>query len=95
MKFGILIGNPRKNGNTKKLLDPLIERLASQGADFECIWLYDKKLSYSELVDNVRRTGRFSDAGIGMVCRRFLTKYFHMMLLFLQLLFTLGIALHL
>lgn len=45
MKICILMGSPRKNGNTASLLKPFCERLADNGHDCETVWLYDKKIS--------------------------------------------------
>ena len=42
MKYCILMGSPRKNGNTAALLRPFIEELTAGGAECDLIWLYDK-----------------------------------------------------
>ncbi|WP_434303705.1 flavodoxin family protein [Clostridium botulinum] len=42
MKYCILMGSPRKNGNTFKLLKPFIEELEIQQVQYDLIWLYDK-----------------------------------------------------
>lgn len=44
MKFSILMGSPRKNGNTAALLTPFIEELETSGVEVECVWLYDMKI---------------------------------------------------
>jgi len=44
MKCCIIIGSPRKNGNTAKLLKPFIEKLVEGGAEYEFIWLYDRNI---------------------------------------------------
>ncbi len=44
MKYCILAGSPRKNGNTSELLGPFIEELELGGIDYSLIWLYDKKI---------------------------------------------------
>jgi len=44
MKYCILIGSPRKAGNTASLLGPFIDELKKAGAEVSCIWLYDKKI---------------------------------------------------
>lgn len=44
MKTCILMGSPRKNGNTSKLLAPFICEIKKQGGEQETIWLYDKKI---------------------------------------------------
>ena len=44
MKILILMGSPRKGGNTQALLKPLMEELSAGGAEPELIWLYDKKI---------------------------------------------------
>ena len=41
MKVCILMGSPRKEGNTAALLAPFCEELNSRGADVELHWLYD------------------------------------------------------
>lgn len=41
MKACILMGSPRKNGNTAALLTPFCEELNSAGAEVEIHWLYD------------------------------------------------------
>jgi len=45
MKYCILMGSPRKNGNTAKLLGPFIEELELEDVDYDVIWLYDKKIN--------------------------------------------------
>ncbi|PIH04038.1 flavodoxin family protein [Clostridium combesii] len=44
MKYCILMGSPRKNGNTFKLLKPFIEELELQQVQYDLIWLYDKHI---------------------------------------------------
>ncbi len=44
MKYCILMGSPRKNGNTESLLVPFVDELKRYGNEVSCIWLYDKKL---------------------------------------------------
>ena len=44
MKCLILMGSPRKNGNTRQLLDPFAEELTSLGWETETVWLYDLDL---------------------------------------------------
>ena len=44
MKFLILMGSPRKNGNTKGLVDSFCEELLAQGQSYDIEWLYDKKI---------------------------------------------------
>lgn len=45
MKILVLFGSPHKNGNTKKLLDIVLERLSVNGHEIEMINLYEKKIS--------------------------------------------------
>ena len=45
MKFCILTGSPRKNGNTASLLRPFAEELVRRGGAVEIIDLYDKKIA--------------------------------------------------
>ena len=45
MKFLILMGSPRKQGNTAQCIKPFCEELARQGQEYEVVWLYDKDLS--------------------------------------------------
>lgn len=44
MKFLILMGSPRHNGNTYELLKPFMEELALKNIGHELIWLYDKNI---------------------------------------------------
>jgi multimeric flavodoxin WrbA len=45
MKYAVLMGSPRKTGNTFALLKPFMETLAGSGATCSLTWLYDKKIS--------------------------------------------------
>jgi len=44
MKYCILMGSPRKNGNTSKLLKPFIEELEHKQDRVDLFWLYDKHI---------------------------------------------------
>lgn len=44
MKYCILMGSPRKNGNTSKLLKPFIEELQLKQVQYDMVWLYDKHI---------------------------------------------------
>jgi multimeric flavodoxin WrbA len=44
MKFSILAGSPRKNGNTAALLVPFTQALAAGGAEYSLISLSDKNI---------------------------------------------------
>ena len=44
MKACILMGSPRKNGNTAAITVPFIEELQSAGHEADVIWLYDKDI---------------------------------------------------
>ena len=44
MKFTILMGSPRRGGNTAALLEPFVETLEKEGAEYEVFWLYDMDL---------------------------------------------------
>ena len=44
MKACILMGSPRKQGNTAALLEPFCEELQADGAETETIWLYDRDI---------------------------------------------------
>lgn len=44
MKLCILMGSPRKNGNTHSLLTPFLEELFACGIEYDLIWLYDKQI---------------------------------------------------
>lgn len=44
MKYLILMGSPRKNGNTASLLPDLTAELQFAGADVECVWLSEKTI---------------------------------------------------
>lgn len=45
MKFCILMGSPRKSGNTNKLLKILIDELKVSQNNIDIIWLYDKNIN--------------------------------------------------
>lgn len=45
MKFCILMGSPRKDGNTAALLAPFLEECTALGVETEVIWLYDRNLA--------------------------------------------------
>lgn len=45
MKFCILMGSPRKNGNTAALLAPFLEECASLGIETELVRLYEKRVN--------------------------------------------------
>ena len=44
MNVLVLMGSPRKEGNTAALLRPFCEELSAAGADVETVWLYEKDL---------------------------------------------------
>ncbi|WP_294467202.1 flavodoxin family protein [uncultured Anaerofustis sp.] len=44
MKFLILMGSPRKNGNTISLVKPFIDEIRRSGDETDIIWLYDKDI---------------------------------------------------
>ncbi|MEA4815318.1 MAG: flavodoxin family protein [Lachnospiraceae bacterium] len=44
MKCCVLMGSPRKNGNTITLVTPFMDELRKNGVDCELIWLYDKNI---------------------------------------------------
>lgn len=44
MKACILMGSPRKKGNTAALLDPFCQQLEAEGAQCQTIWLYDREI---------------------------------------------------
>ncbi len=44
MKYLILMGSPRKNGNTIGLVDAFMEELEENNIETELIWLYDKEI---------------------------------------------------
>lgn len=45
MKVCILMGSPRKEGNTAALLALFCEELSRQGVSWEVIWLYDRDIA--------------------------------------------------
>lgn len=45
MKFCVLMGSPRREGNTAALLAPFLDECAAMGVETETIWLYDKKIA--------------------------------------------------
>lgn len=44
MKALVLMGSPRKQGNTAALLKPFCEELENGGAEVESVWLYDRDI---------------------------------------------------
>ncbi len=44
MKFLILMGSPRKNGNTYELVKPFMEELKTNNNQCEVLWLYDMNI---------------------------------------------------
>ena len=44
MKTCILMGSPRKGGNTRKLLDIFMEEVSARQVGHELFWLYDKTI---------------------------------------------------
>lgn len=44
MKACILMGSPRKTGNTAALLEPFREELEHRGTETETVWLYDREI---------------------------------------------------
>lgn len=44
MKYCILMGSPRKTGNTISITKPFMEELKKKGHEAELIWLYDKEI---------------------------------------------------
>ena len=44
MNYCILMGSPRKSGNTAALLKPFVEELTSCGVQHNLIWLYDQTI---------------------------------------------------
>ena len=44
MKALVLMGSPRKNGNTAALLKPFCKEVEDGGAEVETVWLYDKDI---------------------------------------------------
>jgi multimeric flavodoxin WrbA len=45
MEYTVLMGSPRKNGNTAALMKPFTEELALYHVHGETIWLHDKRIS--------------------------------------------------
>ena len=44
MKYLILMGSPKRAGNTAALLKPFMEELSKLGNEHELIWLYEKEI---------------------------------------------------
>lgn len=44
MRICILMGSPRKNGNTAGLLRPFMEEMERNGCECSLVWLYDKSI---------------------------------------------------
>ena len=44
MRYYILMGSPRKNGNTMSILKPFVDRLSDLGEEYSITWLYDRKI---------------------------------------------------
>lgn len=45
MKFCVLMGSPRREGNTAALLRPFLEECGAMGIETEVIWLYDRAVN--------------------------------------------------
>ena len=45
MKFSVLMGSPRREGNTAALLRPFLEECQVLGVETETIWLYDQAVN--------------------------------------------------
>lgn len=45
MKFSVLMGSPRREGNTAALLRPFLEECQALGVETETIWLYDRAVN--------------------------------------------------
>lgn len=45
MKFCVLIGSPRREGNTAALLAPFLEECQVLGVETETVWLYDRAVN--------------------------------------------------
>ena len=43
-KAAVLMGSPRRQGNTAALLTPFCEELEKHGVETETVWLYDKEI---------------------------------------------------
>lgn len=44
MRVCILMGSPRKKGNTFELLRPFMDELKEKNCDYKLLWLYDKNI---------------------------------------------------
>lgn len=44
MKAAVLMGSPRKHGNTAALLEPFCKELRTGGAEVETVWLYSRDI---------------------------------------------------
>ena len=44
MQFLILLGSPRKQGNTISLVEPFVSEIKESGNNVNIMWLYDKKI---------------------------------------------------
>lgn len=55
MNFLILMGSPRKNGNTRTLTEPFIDELRNAGHSAELLWLYDKEIHGCEACRTCQR----------------------------------------
>ena len=44
MKYTVLMGSPRKNGNTAALLRAFMEENRDMGIEQDMIWLYDRTI---------------------------------------------------
>lgn len=45
MKFSVLMGSPRREGNTAALLRPFLEECQALSVETETLWLYDKMIT--------------------------------------------------
>ena len=75
MEVCILMGSPKKKGNTAAILKPFIEELENYNSNIEVIWLYDCKIEHVLLVKSVRITYLILDVIVKMMFRKFSRKF--------------------
>ena len=57
MKYTVLMGSPRKNGNTAALLRAFMEENRDMGIEQDMIWLYEHALGDLRLSPGGRHAG--------------------------------------
>lgn len=75
-KICILMGSPRKNGNTAAMLEPFTSVLEAKGAETETIWLYDRELKPCIACRNCQKDYTKFDVSTETICKKYLIRFF-------------------